>query len=405
MSFEWFVALKFLFSRKKHQAIHIISLISIAGIALGTMALITVLSVFNGFDSVIKSMFNRFDPDLKIIPHTGKFFSLDSTMLKMIQQTEGVEAVAYVVEESVLLQYDDRQYIGAIKGVSDNFLTLHPLEENLQGNAILKKNNIPLALVGMGVAYYLGVNPNLYHPLIIYLPRKEADIYSTPEEAFQRLVIYPSGLFTIEREIDNKYVIVPYDFACKLLQEKNIVSNIEVKVKKGWNIAVVQQKIAQKIGEKFEVLDHYQQQQLLYKIMKSEKWAVFFILVFILIVASLNMLSTLTMTILEKKQNIQIFHYLGADWQRIRRIFLYNGWMSVLLGSLIGLFAGLLLCLLQQHYGFVKLQGMSTFVIDSYPVKVLPLDIVLILTTVMIIGWLASFIPIRMISNRLFNAN
>ncbi len=257
----------------------------------------------------------------------------------------------------------------------------------------------------MGVAYYLGVNPNLYHPLIIYLPRKEADIYSTPEEAFQRLVIYPSGLFTIEREIDNKYVIVPYDFACKLLQEKNIVSNIEVKVKKGWNIAVVQQKIAQKIGEKFEVLDHYQQQQLLYKIMKSEKWAVFFILVFILIVASLNMLSTLTMTILEKKQNIQIFHYLGADWQRIRRIFLYNGWMSVLLGSLIGLFAGLLLCLLQQHYGFVKLQGMSTFVIDSYPVKVLPLDIVLILTTVMIIGWLASFIPIRMISNRLFNAN
>ncbi|HOK50285.1 MAG TPA: ABC transporter permease [Bacteroidales bacterium] len=405
MSFEWFVALKFLFSRKKHQAIHIISLISIAGIALGTMALITVLSVFNGFDSVIKSMFNRFDPDLKIIPHTGKFFSLDSTMLKMIQQTEGVEAVAYVVEESVLLQYDDRQYIGAIKGVSDNFLTLHPLEENLQGNAILKKNNIPLALVGMGVAYYLGVNPNLYHPLIIYLPRKEADIYSTPEEAFQRLVIYPSGLFTIEREIDNKYVIVPYDFACKLLQQKNIVSNIEVKVKKGWNIAVVQQKIAQKIGEKFEVLDHYQQQQLLYKIMKSEKWAVFFILVFILIVASLNMLSTLTMTILEKKQNIQIFHYLGADWQRIRRIFLYNGWMSVLLGSLIGLFAGLLLCLLQQHYGFVKLQGMSTFVIDSYPVKVLPLDIVLILTTVMIIGWLASFIPIRMISNRLFNAN
>lgn len=405
MSFEWFVALKFLFSRKKHQAIHIISLISIAGIALGTMALITVLSVFNGFDSVIKSMFNRFDPDLKIIPHTGKFFSLDSTMLKMIQQTEGVEAVAYVVEEPVLLQYDDRQYIGAIKGVSDNFLTLHPLEENLQGNAILKKNNIPLALVGMGVAYYLGVNPNLYHPLIIYLPRKEADIYSTPEEAFQRLVIYPSGLFTIEREIDNKYVIVPYDFACKLLQEKNIVSNIEVKVKKGWNIAVVQQKIAQKIGEKFEVLDHYQQQQLLYKIMKSEKWAVFFILVFILIVASLNMLSTLTMTILEKKQNIQIFHYLGADWQRIRRIFLFNGWMSVLLGSLIGLFAGLLLCLLQQHYGFVKLQGMSTFVIDSYPVKVLPLDIVLILTTVMIIGWLASFIPIRMISNRFFNAN
>lgn len=400
MTFEWFVALKFLFSRKKHQAIHIISLISIAGIALGTMALITVLSVFNGFDSVVKSMFNRFDPDLKIVPHSGKFFQLDSSLIKSIQQTDGVEEVAYVVEESVLLQYDKRQYIGAIKGVSENFLRIHPLQQNLQGEAILKRNNIPYSLVGMGVAYYLGVNPDLFHPLWVYLPKKDADIYSTPEEAFQRMAIYPSGLFSIEREIDNKYIIVPYDFACRLLQQNNIVSNIEIKVKKGWKIAEVQQRIAKKIGSNYEVLDHYQQQQLLYKIMKSEKWAVFFILVFILIVASLNMISTLTMIILEKKQNIKIFHYLGADWQSIRRIFLYNGWMSVLLGSIIGLFAGLALCLLQQHYGLVKLQGMSTFVVDSYPVKVLPLDILLIIITVMLIGWLTSFIPIRAISNR-----
>ncbi|MGC8802483.1 MAG: ABC transporter permease [Bacteroidales bacterium] len=404
MSFEWFVALKFLFSRKKHQAIHIISLISIAGIALGTMALITVLSVFNGFDSVVKSMFNRFDPDLKIVPHSGKFFQIDSSLINTIQQTDGVEDVAYVVEESVLLQYEERQYIGAIKGVSDNFLRIHPLQQNLQGEAILKRNNIPCAIVGMGVAYYLGINPDLYHPLWVYLPKKDADIYSPPEEAFQRMAIYPSGLFSIEREIDNKYIIVPYDFACKLLQKNNIASNIEVKVKKGWNIAEAQQRIAKKIGSNYEVLDHYQQQQLLYKIMQSEKWAVFFILVFILIVASLNMLSSMTMIILEKKQNIKIFHYLGADWQRIRRVFLYNGWMSVLLGSIIGLFAGLALCLLQQHYGLVKLQGMSTFVVDSYPVKVLPLDILLIIITVMFIGWLTSFIPIRVISNRFVNA-
>jgi len=397
MQFEWFVAFKFLFSRKRHQAIHIISLISIAGIALGTMALVTVLSVFNGFDSVIKSMFNRFDPDLKIVPHTGKFFTLDSALLQSIKQDE----VAYVLEESVLLQYDDRQYIGAIKGVSANFLRIHPLQENIQGQAQIEHNNIPYALVGMGVAYSLGVNPDLYRPLQIYLPRKDADIYSTPEEAFQRMIIYPVGLFTIEREIDNKYVIVPYNFACRLLQQKNIASNLEVKVKKGWDISQVQQKISQKLGDSFEVLDHYQQQQLLYKIMKSEKWAVFFILVFILIVASLNMLSTLTMIILEKKQNIQIFHYLGADWMRIRRIFLYNGWMSVLLGSIIGLTAGLLICLIQQHYGLVKLEGMSTFVIDSYPVKVLPADILLILITVMVIGWITAFIPIRAISDKL----
>lgn len=401
MQFEWFVAFKFLFSRKRHQAIHIISLISIAGIALGTMALVTVLSVFNGFDSVIKSMFNRFNPDLKIVPYTGKFFTLDSVILKSIESIEGVEEVAFVVEESVLLQYENRQHIGTIKGVSDNFLRIHPLEENIQGQAILKRNNISYALVGMGIAYSLGVNADLYHPLWIYLPRKEADIYSTPEEAFQRLAIYPAGLFSIERDIDSKCVIVPYDFACRLLQQKNIASNLEVKVKKGWDIAKVQQEISKKLGPTFEVRNRYQQQQLLYKIMKSEKWAVFFILVFILIVASLNMLSTLTMIILEKKQNIQIFHYLGADWMRIRRIFLYNGWMSVLLGSIIGLTAGLLICLIQQHYGLVKLEGMSTFVIDSYPVKVLPADILLILITVMVIGWITAFIPIRAISDKL----
>jgi hypothetical protein len=203
----------------------------------------------------------------------------------------------------------------------------------------------------MGVAHYLGINPDRYHPLWVYLPKKDADIYATPDEAFQRLAIYPSGLFSIEREIDNKYIIVPYDFACRLLQQKNLASNIEVKVKKGWKIAEVQQRITKIIGSNYEVLDHFQQQQLLYKIMKSEKWAVFFILVFILMVASLNMLSTMTMIILEKKQNIKIFHFLGADWQRIRRIFLFNGWMSVLLGSIIGLFAGLTLCLLQQHFG------------------------------------------------------
>ncbi|MCX7985836.1 MAG: ABC transporter permease [Bacteroidales bacterium] len=403
MQFEWFVALKFLFAKKRHQAVHLISIISIAGIALGTMALITVLSVFNGFDSVVKSMFNRFDPDLKIVPSTGKFFQIDSAFLSTIHNTEGVDDFAYVIEESVLFQYEDRQYVGAIKGVSENFLKIHAFKDKIQGEAVLKRKNIPHAIVGMGVAYYLALNPDLYHPLWIYLPKKDADIYSTPEEAFQRLAIYPSGLFTIEREIDNKFVIVPYDFACKLLQQQNIVSNIEVKVKKGYKIAQVQQLLTKKLGPDFEVLDHYQQQQLLYKIMKSEKWAVFFILVFILLVASLNMLSTLTMTIIEKKQNILIFHHLGASWKSIRRIFLYNGWLSVLLGSSIGIIAGLIICLIQQHFGIVKLQGMSNFVIESYPVKVLPSDIFLILGTVIVIGWLTSLLPIKAISARLLN--
>jgi lipoprotein-releasing system permease protein len=406
MSFELFVSLRLLFSKKKHHAIHVISLISILGVVVGTMALVTVLSVFNGFDSVIKSMYTDFDPDLKILPREGKFFQIDSALFQKIRQTEGVEDLAWTVEESVLLQYDNRQYIASIKGVSDNFLTFHNLQKKItSGKSVLQKDKFQYAMVGQGVAYYLGINPDLFHPVIFYMPRKDADLFTSPENAFQRLMLYPSSIFSIEQEIDSKYVIVPLAFAHKLLENNNILSNLEVKVKNGYSLELVQKQLQQITGGAFEIQDRYRQHTLLFKIMKSEKWAIFFILTFILIVASLNIISSLTMLILEKKKNINILHHLGADWKSIRKIFLLNGWLNVIIGSVVGLILGLLLCWIQQRFGIVKLQGMSSFIIQSYPVKVVLFDVLLIFITCVVIGWLAAIIPVRMISEKYFHSS
>ncbi len=401
MYFEWFIALRFLFSKKKHQAVHVISIISIAGITIGSIALVTVLSVFNGFDSIIKSMFSSFNPDLKILPVSGKFFILDSTMISEIKKINGVQEVAFVVEESVLLEYNQRQYIAAIKGVSDNFFKIHPLQDKIEGNRFLKKNNISYAIVGAGVSYYLGLNIDLFNPLWMYMPRKDANFLSNPEEAFQRLPIYPAGIFSIEQDVDNKYVIVPYSFACKLLLQDNKISYFEIQLMNNTNVDEVRLKIQNLLGNNFEIKDRYQQQELLYKILKSEKWAVFFILIFILLVASLNMISSLTMIMLEKKQNILFLSHLGADIQSIQRIFLFYGWFSVILGCFLGVFLGLILCMLQQYFGIVKLQGMSSFIIESYPVKVIWNDIILIMLTVLFIGWITAYLPVKIMSKKM----
>lgn len=402
MNFEWFIALRFLFSKKKHQAVHIISIISIAGIMIGTMALVTVLSVFNGFDNLIKSMFSSFNPDLKVLPASGKFFPLDSTMIYKIKNINGVNEVAYVVEESVLLEYNKRQYIASIKGVSDNFFQLHPLQDKIQGSSLLQKNHISYAIVGAGVSYYLGLNIDLLNPIWMYMPRKDANIFSNPEEAFQRLPIYPAGIFSIEQDVDNKYVIVPYSFACKLLMQDKWVSYLEIQLGNNTTADEVKTKIHNLLGNDFEIKDRYQQQELLYKILKSEKWAVFFILLFILLVASLNMISSLTMIMIEKRQNILILSHLGADQKSIQRIFLFYGWFSVILGCILGILLGISICLLQEYFGIVKLQGMSSFVIESYPVKIIWSDIVLITFTVLFIGWITAYLPVKALSKRWF---
>jgi lipoprotein-releasing system permease protein len=401
--FPFFVTRRYLKAKKSHSAINIISLISLFGVAIGTMALIVVLSVFNGFDDLIKSLFNSFDPDIKITVVEGKSFIPDSAKYCQIKAIPAIAEVADAVEENALVQYGEKQYISTIKGVTSNFNIVSGIDKKItEGKFQLKNGKVPFAVVGQGVAYYLSVGLNLGDPLVIYVPRKTTEVSYIPEEAVNKKFIMPSGIFSIEQDFDAKYILVPIDFARDLLEYNNEVTAIEIKVKPGQDIEKIQNKIQKILGPGFEVKNRYQQQEIFYKIMTSEKWAIFFILTFILIVASLNVISSLTMLILDKKKDISTLSHLGANWNLIRKIFLLNGWINTLLGALTGIILGLLICWLQVQFGFVKLQGSGTFVIDVYPVKILANDVILVLITVLFIGYITSWIPVRVISKKYF---
>ena len=378
-------------------------MISVVGVAVGTMALVVILSVFNGFDSLIKSLFNSFDPDIKITLVEGKTFTPDSIKYAQLKSIQEIEAISETVEENSLVQYGEKQYIATIKGVSDNFSKVVGIKNKMkEGKFMLRNGVVPYAVVGQGVAYYLSLNINLTSAIVFYVPRRTAEISLDPEDAFNKKYVVASGTFSIEEDIDSKYILLPIDFARKILEYDNQVSALEIRVKDGENVDNTRDKIQQIFGANFSVKNRYQQQELFYKIMKGEKWAIFFILSFILIVASLNIIGSLTMLILDKKKDIITLNHLGADWKTIRRIFLYNGWINTVVGAIIGTIFGLVICWLQMSYGFIKLQGSGSFVIDAYPVKILLSDIALILATVFAIGFLTSWIPVRVISKKYF---
>jgi lipoprotein-releasing system permease protein len=403
LRFPLFISKRYLIAKKSHSAINIISIISLFGVAIGTMALIVVLSVFNGFDGLIRSLFNSFDPDIKITLVEGKTFIPDSVKHIKLQAIQGIETIAEVVEENALIQYRDKQYIATIKGVSSNFIAVSGVDKKItEGKFMLQNGVVPYAVVGQGVAYYLSVGLNLADPLVLYVPRRKAGISFIPEEAFNKKYIVPSGIFSIEQDFDAKYVLVPLQYARDILEYNKEVTALEIKVKAGENIDKVKNEITALFGTGFYVKNRFQQQELFYKIMKSEKWAIFFILTFILIVASLNIISSLTMLVLDKKKDISTFSHLGADWKTIRKIFLFNGWFNSMAGAIAGVILGILICWLQTKYGFVKLQGSGSFVIDAYPVKIVMSDIFLVLSTVLLIGFITSWIPVRVISRKYF---
>lgn len=401
--FPFFISKRYLIAKKSHSAINIISLISLFGVAVGTMALIVVLSVFNGFDELIKSLFNSFDPDIKITIAEGKYFVPDSSKYYQVKSIPQVDQISEVVEENALVQYRDKQYIATLKGVSPNFNQVSGIDKQIkEGKYILKNGRVSFAVIGQGVAYYLSVGLNFSDPLVIYALRRNAEVSMIPEEAINKKLIMPSGIFSIENDFDTKYIILPIDFTREILEYNKEVTALEIKVKPGSDINTVKKQIQSILGKSFNVKNRYEQQQIFYKIMESEKWAIFFILTFILIVASLNIIGSLTMLILDKKKDIQTFNNLGADWNSIRKIFLLNGWFSTLAGAIIGLILGILICYIQIKFGVVRLQGSGTFVIDVYPVKIILKDILLVLGTVAAIGFITSWIPVRVISRKYF---
>lgn len=372
-----------------------------AGVAIGTIALIVVLSVFNGFDNLVRSLFNSFDPDLKITSVIGKTFSSDNEKIQMLERVDGILYLTEVVEENALLRYDERQYIATIKGVGEDFVKMSGIDSMIiDGDFTLVKNGKPYAVIGQGVAVNLAVGLNFISPVIFYVPRNTKLISLDPTKAFNRKYIFPSGVFAIQQDFDSKYVIVPLFFARDLLGYTNEVSSIEIKIDPAYETSVVQENIKELLGPDFSVKNRFEQQELLYKIMKSEKWAIFLILTFILIVASFNIIGSLTMLIIEKKKDIGILRSMGTSLSVLRQIFLFEGWMISLLGAFTGLILGTLICWIQQKFEVIKLQGSGSFVIDAYPVSIEIPDLIWIFLTVLLIGYLASWYPVRYITRR-----
>jgi lipoprotein-releasing system permease protein len=406
MNLPFYIARRYLLAKKSQNVINIISGISVIGMAVGTMALIIVLSVFNGFDELIKSLYSTFDPEIKITLAEGKTFSPVITGFEEIRNLRGVHYFSEVLEENVLLRYGDRQYLATLKGVDDKFADVTGIDTMIVDGAFeLMDQNRPYAVVGQGVAYYLGIGLNFLNPLNIYSIKRTENISVNPEQAINRKFIFPSGIFSIEQEHNVKYVIVPISFARDLLGYSDEVSAIEIKLYPGADQNEVQEEIHSILGNEYLVQNRNEQNELFYRIMKSEKWAIFFILTFILIVASFNIIGSLTMLILDKKEDINTLRSLGASNKLIRKIFLLEGWMISILGAIFGLIIGSLIAWLQAKYGFIKLNSSGSFIIDAYPVVYKFPDVIKIFTTVLLIGLLAAWYPVRYISRKFLDAN
>jgi lipoprotein-releasing system permease protein len=406
LNFPFHIAKRYLFSKKSRNAINVISAISVVGVAIGTIALIVVLSVFNGFDNLVRSLFNSFDPDLKITSVIGKTFPANNKKIQLLEKADGILYLTEVVEENALLRYDERQYIATIKGVGEDFVRMSGIDSMIiDGNFTLVKDGNPYAVMGQGVAVNLAVGLNFISPVIFYVPRNTKLISMNPAKAFNRKYLFPSGIFAIQQDFDSEYVIVPLSFARDLLGYTDEVSAIEIKVDPSYETSMVQENIRELLGPDFSVKNRFEQQELLYKIMKSEKWAIFLILTFILIVASFNVIGSLTMLIIEKKKDIGILRSMGTSLSALRRIFLYEGWMISLLGAFSGLILGTLICWIQQQFGIIRLHGSDSFVIDAYPVSIEIPDLIWIFLTVLLIGYLAAWYPVRYITRRFGTMN
>jgi len=404
MNFPLFIARRYLIAKKSHNAINIISIISVIGVGIGTMALIVILSVFNGFDQLVQSLYNSFYPDLKITATEGKVFFLDTIQAGKLKEIKGVSFVSQVVEENALLRYGERQHIATIKGVDENYKMVTGLDTMIMdGDFILQKDERDFAIVGQGVAYYLAIGLNFINPIVIYVPKRTGRMTLNPAQAFNKDYIFPSGIFSIEQEIETKYVIVPIGFARDLFDYKNQVSSLEISLEDDANEKEIKKAITGILGDGYDLKNRYEQNEMFYKIMKSEKWAIFFILTFILIVASFNIVGSLTMLILDKKRDIHTFLSMGLSMQKLRKIFMIEGFLITSAGTVSGLLIGFIIAWVQQTFGIIKLQGSGSFVIDEYPVVIEFTDFVAVLFIVTAIGFFTAWYPTRFVTRRYFS--
>lgn len=409
MNFPFYIARRYLFSKKSTNAINVISGISVVGVAVASMALVVTLSVFNGFHDMVASFFTQLDPQLKITPAKGKTAASNDSTLMRIRQLDEVAVATDVLEDQALAVYGDRQQMVTIKGVDDNYDKLTHIRQILEGDGdyALHAADMNYGILGLGVAYQLGIGYTYREPLKIYAPRREGQINMTNlQDGFVEDELYSPGvLFSIKQgKYDKRYIITAIQFTRNLFDRDGELTSLELRLKPGSNFERVKAKVQEMAGTRFVVRDRYEQQEDTFRIMKVEKLMAYIFLTFILVIACFNIIGSLSMLMIDKRNDVVTLRNLGASDRQIIRIFLFEGRMISAIGAVIGIAIGLLLCLLQQQFGLIGLGSTEgSFVVDAYPVSVHPWDIVVVFFTVLAVGFISVWYPVHYFAKRLLN--
>lgn len=389
-----FIAGRYLFARKSHNVINVISAISVVGMAIGTAALTIILSIYNGFDSLVRDMMGNLEPDILITPSKGKVFVPEGECYDWIYAQESVASMCTVLQEQVFISYDGHQGVAIAKGMDAIAQEESPIRENIRdGKFEFRHGDIPEGVVGVGLAYKMGINPRFLAPIQLYYPSRTRKLSpSSPSSSIEYINIWPSGLFSINSEIDNSYILLDIDKMRELLEYSGEeVSAVEIRMKEGCGARELKRVIdgiSERLGEDFTVSDRFRQNESLYKMMKYEKASIYLILIFVILIIGLNIHASLSMLIIEKREDISTLRAMGAGETLIRRVFVLEGWFISLLGLAIGLLLGLAFCLLQQRFGLISMPG--NFVIQAYPVVLKASDLLITALSVAILGYLIA---------------
>lgn len=402
-SLPFYIAKRYLFAKKSHRVVNIISMISLFGFCIGTAALVIVLSVFNGFEGLITSMYNQFDPDIKVSPAKGKTIIIEGEIEKYLKQHPEIASYSEVIEGQALLRYNGKQTTAIVKGVSENYHYVTNIDSlMLRGEYRLNRGENNGAVLGMGLAHTLGVGIKFINSLVVNAPKRTGKIsLANPENSFTSDYFIPTGFFAIyQPEVDNTYMLVDLARAQKLFQYNNEISSVEIHIKDGASNDKVKAELKKHLGEGYIVQNRIEQKADLYKMLAMEKWMATFIIIFILIIAIFNIVGTLSMLIIEKKKDIATLQSIGASNSLIRKIFYTEGSMVAFFGAVFGMILGVSVCALQQQFGIIKMGTSGQFIINAYPVEILPSDLSFVFITVFIIGAISVFFPVRYICKR-----
>ena len=394
-----FIATRYLLAKKSHNLINIITWISIVGISVASFALIVVLSVFNGLEDVISSLNNRLTPDIQISSSVGKTIDLQSFPSERLLSIQGVDYVVPTLAEDALFRANDKQHIGQVKGVGADYEKIERMKEVVfnQNTLLLSDGEYDFAVPGAGVAWYLGINAyDPYSVVRVYVPKRGNASSMSLENSFNSGVLSVQSVFAIEQEMDEKIVLVPFQWLSDLLEYEDKATEIELFVSANADVRKIEKEVKSILGEGFVIKDQREQQETLYKIMHSEKWAVYAILTFILILATFNVVGSLSMLMIDKRKDTEILKAMGADRRFLHHVFMNEGMLISVAGGIIGLILGVLVVLLQQRFGFVKFgSGGGNYIVDAYPVLLKVKDVFIIFATILAVGCTSAFLTVR----------